>query len=179
MLTTQGGIHHTAKGDAVARLRRKTRNRASADHDSVELDGADHAWWAQGKVNHVPGTPTEDPADAPAPEPTFFDEWSTDSLYVNAGTNPPPADEDVDVPSVPLFAVDEAYVILGLGQDASWDEVVSAHRKLAKRYHPDRLVGASPEAQKRGEERMRELNVAYETLRRLDQPKTRTLFTGA
>ena len=52
------------------------------------------------------------------------------------------------------------------------------HRRLAKRYHPDRLVNASLEAQARGEERMRELNMAYESLRRAYHPPTRSLFTG-
>lgn len=160
----------------MARLRKKSRNQPEADQETVALNDADHAWWAQGRVNHVPTSATE-AADRPDDgEPTFFDEWSAESLY-RAEVTP----DDVDAPdddSPPLFAVDEAYLILGVTEDATWDDVVVAHRRLAKRYHPDRLIDASPEAQERGEARMRELNVAYESLRRAFHPPTRTLFTA-
>jgi hypothetical protein len=165
----------------VARLRRKSRNQPSADHEeSVALDGDDHAWWAQGRVNHVP-TANDGPEADEGPTSAFFEEWSTDSLYVTGEPLADPGDaeaEDPDVDPAPLFAADEAFLIFGLGDDASWEDVVVAHRRLAKRYHPDRLIHASAEAQQRGEERMRELNVAYESLRRQFHPPTRTLFTA-
>ena len=163
----------------MARLRKKARTAPSAD-ESVDLGDADHAWWTNGTVNHVPTGPTAAPEE-PTETSEFFAEWSTDSLFVTGAetttpTNGLPGDDGYTGP--PLFAVDEAYLLLGLDQDASWDEIVSAHRKLAKRYHPDRLVNASPEARARGEQRMAELNVAYESLQRLVNPPTRSLFTA-
>jgi molecular chaperone DnaJ len=50
------------------------------------------------------------------------------------------------------------YEILGLGKDASPEEIKSAYRKLAKQYHPDinKEAGAS--------EKFKEINEAYECL---------------
>ena len=37
---------------------------------------------------------------------------------------------------------------------------------MAKRYHPDRLLDADPATQAEGEAKMRDANVAYETIGR-------------
>lgn len=50
------------------------------------------------------------------------------------------------------------YGILGVGRDASADEIKRAWRKLARKYHPD--VSKEPDAA----ERMKEVNEAYEVL---------------
>ena len=50
------------------------------------------------------------------------------------------------------------YRVLQIDPDAEPEVVAAAYRKLAAKYHPD--VNASPEAA----ERMREINVAYDTL---------------
>ncbi len=51
------------------------------------------------------------------------------------------------------------YKILGVGKDASGDEIKKAYRKLAHKYHPD--VSKEPNA----EERFKEVGEAYETLK--------------
>ncbi len=51
------------------------------------------------------------------------------------------------------------YKILGVGKDASADEIKKAYRKLAHKYHPD--VSKEPNA----EERFKEVGEAYETLK--------------
>ena len=48
-----------------------------------------------------------------------------------------------------------------------WEAITSAHRALAKLYHPDRLISYSPEAQELGRHRMSEINAAHATLRAL------------
>ena len=58
------------------------------------------------------------------------------------------------------------YAILGLDPDASSESVKIAYRRLANQYHPDRLVGASPEELARSSDRMREINEAYSILSR-------------
>ncbi len=51
------------------------------------------------------------------------------------------------------------YEIMGVGRDASQDEIKRAYRKLARKYHPD--VSKEPEA----ETRFKEMGEAYEVLK--------------
>ena len=51
------------------------------------------------------------------------------------------------------------YEILGLSPDAADEEIKRTYRKLAMLYHPDRNMG-DPQC----EERLKELNEAYQTL---------------
>jgi len=51
------------------------------------------------------------------------------------------------------------YEVLGVGRDAAKDEIKSAYRKAAKKYHPD-LNKGNPQA----EEKFKELSEAYEVL---------------
>ncbi|MBV9504798.1 MAG: DUF4236 domain-containing protein [Acidobacteriia bacterium] len=55
---------------------------------------------------------------------------------------------------------------LGVSSGASPDEVAAAYRRLAQMYHPDKVAGLAPEFQIIAETRMKELNAAYEVLRR-------------
>ena len=54
----------------------------------------------------------------------------------------------------------DPYRILGVNESATDEEVTAAYRRLARKYHPD-LNGGSPEA----EERMKEVNTAYDAIR--------------
>ncbi len=58
------------------------------------------------------------------------------------------------------------YAILGLDPEASAESVKVAYRRLANQYHPDHLVGATPEELARSSDRMREINEAYSVLSR-------------
>ena len=59
---------------------------------------------------------------------------------------------------------DNAYKILEIDSNASQDEIKSAYRKMAKKYHPDKLRGQDPSMIKGAEEKFREVQKAYETL---------------
>ena len=59
-----------------------------------------------------------------------------------------------------------AYKILEVDSNASLDEIKKAYRKMAKKYHPDKLRGQDPAMIKGAEEKFREVQKAYETLMR-------------
>ena len=69
-------------------------------------------------------------------------------------------------PSVIDPELRSAFEILGISVTASADEIVSAYRNMAKMYHPDRLVNMAPEFTELAEERMKQINRAYELLKR-------------
>ncbi|MGI6166137.1 MAG: DnaJ domain-containing protein, partial [Limnochordia bacterium] len=54
------------------------------------------------------------------------------------------------------------YEVLGVGRDATDNEIKQAFRKLARKYHPD--VNKAPEA----EEKFKEINEAYQVLSNAD-----------
>ncbi len=68
----------------------------------------------------------------------------------------------------------DPFEVLGIPQDASDDEIKSAYRKLAKRYHPDLNPGDKIAAQK-----MHEVNEAYDRIRSGYTPHERTAYGSA
>ena len=54
--------------------------------------------------------------------------------------------------------------MLGLKPGASQEEVNQAYRDLVNVWHPDRFVG-NPRLQKKAEEKVKEINAAYETIK--------------
>ncbi len=59
---------------------------------------------------------------------------------------------------------DNAYKILEIKPSASKDEIKQAYRKMAKKYHPDKIQSNDPAMIKGAEEKFREVRKAYETL---------------
>src|SRR5436305_9297859 len=58
------------------------------------------------------------------------------------------------------------YKILGVGKNASEEEIKKAYRKLARQYHPDRNPG-----DKKAEERFKEISQAHDVLSDADKRK--------
>lgn len=73
-----------------------------------------------------------------------------------------PAPEEQPAPTTGPVA---AYAVLGVDPGATWEEIVAAHRAMARRHHPDRVATQGPEAVAAAEERIRVVNAAFAELR--------------
>ena len=58
----------------------------------------------------------------------------------------------------------DLYEVLGISKGASEQEIKSAYRKLAMKYHPDRFATATEAEKKEAEGKFKEINHAYEVL---------------
>ena len=61
---------------------------------------------------------------------------------------------------------DKYYAILGLSSGADFSEIKGAYRKLSMQYHPDKVAHLGEEFREVAEEKMKEINNAYEYLKR-------------
>ena len=61
----------------------------------------------------------------------------------------------------------DPYQVLGLSSDASEAEIDRAYRRLITQYHPDRLTGAAEDLREQAEAKAREINAAYDAIRKL------------
>ncbi len=59
----------------------------------------------------------------------------------------------------------DPYRVLGIDSSATDDEVKRAYRRMAMKYHPDRVAGMSEEMQRNAAEQMKEINQAYEHIK--------------
>jgi hypothetical protein len=156
----------------MARLWSRKRSEAEpaeqAPEEPVHLDDDDHAWWAQAEVDRA-WTPTERPR--PQPEEAeerdilaehFGEDWRTNFL-----PTPPTEEELEEERRQERQRIDDQdpYKVLQVDEDATWEEIVAAHRNQARAHHPDRLVDQSDEERARGEDRIRVINQAYAELR--------------
>ncbi len=65
---------------------------------------------------------------------------------------------------------ENAYTLLNVPKDASWEDISTAYKKMAQMYHPDKVAGLAPEYREIAEKRMKIINAAYEQLKR-NHPK--------
>ena len=59
-----------------------------------------------------------------------------------------------------------AYEVLGVPTDATEEEVKTAYRKLAMRYHPDRVASLGQDIQKKAEAEFCKITDAYESIKK-------------
>jgi DnaJ like chaperone protein len=61
---------------------------------------------------------------------------------------------------------ESAYTVLEISPSATDDEVKAAFRRMAMKYHPDRVATLGPEVQKSATEKFRQVQEAYETIKK-------------
>ena len=61
---------------------------------------------------------------------------------------------------------DSAYTVLEISPSATDDEVRSAYRRMAMKYHPDRVATLGPEVQKAAEEKFKKIQEAYAAIKK-------------
>ncbi|MCR5193656.1 MAG: DnaJ domain-containing protein [Bacteroidales bacterium] len=59
----------------------------------------------------------------------------------------------------------DPYSVLGINSSATDDEVKKAYRRMAMKYHPDKVEGLGDEVKRNAEAQFREINEAYETIK--------------
>jgi DnaJ like chaperone protein len=62
--------------------------------------------------------------------------------------------------------VNSDYLILEISQDASDDEVKKAYRKMAVKFHPDKVASLGEDVQKAAHEKFQKVQSAYENIRK-------------
>jgi len=67
------------------------------------------------------------------------------------------ADNKIDLKS--------AYLIIGVKNNASYEEVKLAYRKKIKEYHPDKVASLGAEIQTLARKKTQEINIAYDLIR--------------
>ncbi len=63
-------------------------------------------------------------------------------------------------------STDSAYKILEIDKSASDNDVKKAYRKMAKKYHPDKLQGLGEEHLKGAQEKFQKIQAAYESIKK-------------
>ncbi|MBO4844504.1 MAG: TerB family tellurite resistance protein [Bacteroidales bacterium] len=61
---------------------------------------------------------------------------------------------------------ESAYAVLEISPSATADEIKAAYRRMAMKYHPDKVATLGPEVQKAAEEKFRKIQEAYETIKK-------------
>ena len=70
----------------------------------------------------------------------------------------------------------DPFITLGVSRDASDDEIKKAYRRLARENHPDKFT--DPDERSRAEEKMKEINAAYEEIGKIRSGRSSGHYSG-
>jgi len=74
--------------------------------------------------------------------------------------------ESLKAPYIKQVDINWAYKALEIEPSASVDEIKKAYRKMAMKYHPDKVNTLGEDVKKKATEKFRSINEAYETLKK-------------
>ena len=86
-----------------------------------------------------------------------------EQIAANLGIAPADAES---IKAMFVHSTDEAYKILEVDQNASNDEIKKAFRKMAVKYHPDKVSHLGDDYKKAAEEKIKKVNEAYEQIKK-------------
>ncbi len=72
-----------------------------------------------------------------------------------------------DIP--PTDHAADPYAVLDIAESADMDAIDAAYRRRMSEYHPDKVANAAPEIKELAERRARDINAAYEEIRKRRQ----------
>jgi len=96
----------------------------------------------------------------------FVDSSETDMLNSIAGYMRISSADYQSVKAMFVKDTDSAYKILEVSADASDEEVKKAYKKMAIKYHPDKVSHLGTDVQKDAEEKFQKLNAAYDEIKK-------------
>jgi DnaJ like chaperone protein len=84
-------------------------------------------------------------------------------IGINLGIN---RNDYISIQSMFIKNIDSAYKILEIDPGASNDEVKKAYRRMAMKYHPDKVSYLGEEFQHAAKDKFQKLNIAYEEIKK-------------
>ena len=126
----------------------------------VDVTVSDEAFFKTTRANTVAdsytaGRPTQFREETPAPKQSATSQaWQS---FVD--------DFEISQDSVQPTTVESACQLLGVPVTSTREQIKGAYRRMANRYHPDRLESRSERERIRGTDRMASINEAYRLLR--------------
>ncbi len=95
-----------------------------------------------------------------------FDQRDLSRIAARAGVSMPAGSSGSGGFGAPRSAADESFAILGVVEKSTNEEIKIAYRTLIREHHPDKLVaqGMPPEFIANANEKMKRINVAYDTV---------------
>lgn len=85
----------------------------------------------------------------------------TIARYLNVNDN-----DFASIKAIFVKSTKSAYLILGIDSSVANEEVKKAYRKMAKKYHPDKVTHLGEELQELAEEKFKAVNNAYKDIKR-------------
>ena len=84
----------------------------------------------------------------------------TIARYLNVNDN-----DFASIKAIFVKSTKSAYLILEIDSSVTNDEVKKAYRKMAKKYHPDKVAHLGEELQELAEEKFKSVNKAYKDIK--------------